>query len=443
MLLENYIDFLTLSIGEDKTDFGQLLPHRSERIELLQSGASSSPWHRHSLATIYLQWAFCRVKFGEYMMAGLDLNRAYRLLNENRIAHPGFVPDMLLNGIMNVLIGSIPDTYRWAIRLAGMDGNIDRGRTELYKLIRIAEKNSSWSHLRPEAFFYLSFIEINLHNDQSAVGLLLQNIETTENLVSGPLLCYIKANLNRHIKRNDQVIEIIGKCDLYNGSYPFYYLEFVLGSARLNRLDNNAAKHLLNFVNRYHGSNYIKSAYQRLAWHSLIHGDQNAYRFYISQIVAHGQAITDEDKQAQTEALSNRIPNVRLLKARLLFDGGYFEAALDTLERNLSPYDLSSNKDSLEYIYRKARIFHGWGKIQPAIESYAKTIETGSGLPYYYAGNSALQLGLIYETMGNYEQAAHYYDLCLKLRFNEYQTSIHQKAKTGLTRVSEKNSRLK
>ncbi|HPK05374.1 MAG TPA: hypothetical protein PK908_05710, partial [Bacteroidales bacterium] len=62
----------------------------------------------------------------------------------------------------------------------------------------------------------------------------------------------------------------------------------------------------------------------------------------------------------------------------------------------------------------------------------------GKDLPYFYAGNSALQLGLLYEAMKQPEKALHYYNVCLKLRFNEYQTSIHQKAKAGINRISEK-----
>lgn len=438
LFLENYIDFLTLSIGENKLDFEKLSPHRAERIEALQSIKSASPWHRHTQATIYLQWAFARVKFGEYFMAALDMNRAYRLLADNKKKNPEFVPDLLLDGVINVLIGSIPEKYKWTARLAGMEGNIETGRNKLYELIRIAERNHSWSHFRSEAFFYLSFIEINLHNDKNAVIALLKRIETSKDLAGGPLIYYVQANLNKHIKENDKVIEVIENCDFSSNSYPFYYLDFVLGCARLNRLDKNAARPLLDYVNRYGGSNYIKSAYQRLAWNSLINGDENAYHFYISQIPDHGQAFTDEDKQAQAEALSNELPNIRLLKARLLFDGGYFETALKTLQNGLTPFDLPSKKDSLEYIYRKARIFHEWEKITQAVSSYELVIDSGKDLPYFYAGNSALQLGLIYEVMKQPEKALHYYNMCLKLRFNDYQTSIHQKAKAGISRISGK-----
>jgi hypothetical protein len=149
VFLENYIDFLTLAIGEEQSDYEQLRHKRSDRISFLSSGEPNSAWHRHCQAAVYLQWSFARVKFGEYTMAGLDLNRAYRLLEENKSLYPGFIPDILLNGVMNALIGSIPDNYKWASRLVGMEGTIETGRNMLYRLLDITETSSQWAHLRP------------------------------------------------------------------------------------------------------------------------------------------------------------------------------------------------------------------------------------------------------------------------------------------------------
>lgn len=431
VFLENYIDFLTLAIGEEQSDFELLRQNRSDRINFLLSGEPNSAWHKHCLAAVYLQWSFARVKFGEYTMAGLDLNRAYRLLEENKSLYPGFVPDMLLNGVMNALIGSIPENYKWATSLVGMEGAIESGRTMLYQLLDITDTTPKWAHLRAETYFYLAFIEMNLQSDKNLVTGLLHRMESTNSQATGPLNCYIKANLAIRTRNNDKAIEILEVCKIPDGSYPFHYIEFVIGNAKLNRLDQSAAKHFLNFVNHYKGSNYIKSAYQRLAWLSLLKGDHNGYRFYTSLILKHGQTFVDEDKQAQAEALSKKIPQTALLKARLLFDGGYFDAALNVL----GTYEFTELKDSVEYLYRQARIYHEWEKPAQAKEFYLRTIKAGSRLQYYFAGNSALQMGLISETERKFTEAAYYYDMCIKMRFTEYRNSIQQKAKAGLQGV--------
>jgi len=437
--LENYIDFLTLAIGEEQSDFEIMKPRRQERIKILSSGDPDSPWHRHSQAAVYLQWAFVRVKFGEYIIAGLDMNRAYRLLNSNKSEFPGFVPDLLLNGVMNALIGSIPENYKWAARLAGMEGSVEHGREELYQLLDVAGRQSQWQHLKAEAFFYLAFIEMNLQGDKKFVSSLLERMQNRSDFAYGALDCYIRANLSLRLGLNEKAIEILEHCQIADGSYQFHYLGFMKGIARLNRLDNSAAAHFLNFVNRYQGSNFIKTAYQRLAWLSLLNGNENAYNYYILELSERGQTFTDEDKQAQREAESGEKPNIFLLRARLLFDGGYYPEAIEILEV-VQPADLTTKRDQVEFVYRKARIFHEWGKISQAKHHYRQTIETGSSLPNFFAGNAALQLGLIYESEGDYISATHYFDLCLKLKFNEYRTSIQQKARTGLRRISEKNT---
>jgi hypothetical protein len=437
-LLENYIDFLTLAIGEEQSDFERLKPGRQERINFLSSGNPGSPWHRHCLAAVYLQWSFVRVKFGEYVMAGLDMNRAFRLLSQNESIHPDFPPDLLLSGVTNALIGSIPDNYKWAARFVGMSGTIEAAREKFYQLLEIAEHKPEWEHLQSETFFYLAFIEMNLQNDKNLVEDLLARMEATDNLGNITLVCYLKANLSMRSAQNDKAIKMLEACSRTQASIPFLYNEFLLGTAKLNRLDQEAAAHFRNYVGNYKGSNYIKSAYQKLAWLALMRNDTREYQSYIALVLKNGKMFVDEDKQAQAEALSKRAPELVLLNARLLFDGGYYNAALDTLQDGKSKIDFSNTINATEYLYRKARIFHEMKQIEKAMDYYKQTIELGSSLPDFFAANASLQMGLIHENQKNYALAERYYNLCLKLPFTEYRISIQQKARAGIRRIEDR-----
>ncbi|KAF0199615.1 MAG: hypothetical protein FD166_43 [Bacteroidetes bacterium] len=94
-----------------------------------------------------------------------------------------------------------------------------------------------------------------------------------------------------------------------------------------------------------------------------------------------------------------------------------------------------SKREKIEYTYRLGRIYHKSGNIANAILNYTETLNQGSAFPYYFAANAALQLGNIYENTGNRQKARSYYRQCLDLKYTEYQTSISQKAKAGLSRV--------
>jgi len=123
-----------------------------------------------------------------------------------------------------------------------------------------------------------------------------------------------------------------------------------------------------------------------------------------------------------------------LLRARLLCDGEYYEKAKHELEG----YKPENEKNELEYTYRMGRIYHNWNKTEKAIPFYLQTITNGEGLPYYFAANSALQLGLIYEKQNKFMLAKFYFSKVLEMEFEEYQFSISNKAQAGLNRIKGK-----
>ena len=178
----------------------------------------------------------------------------------------------------------------------------------------------------------------------------------------------------------------------------------------------------------------MKAANLRLAWFYLIEGDKQKYEFYLTKIKNGGAALVDEDKQAQHECESGERLNSSLLKSRLLFDGGYFERAILELNK-ADTRKIKSVKDNLELVYRTARIYHKQNNFEKAIGNYQLTYKNGNSYPYYFAANSALQLGLIYEEQKNIEKARESFTQALSLKNHEYQNSISQKAKAGLNRI--------
>jgi hypothetical protein len=59
-------------------------------------------------------------------------------------------------------------------------------------------------------------------------------------------------------------------------------------------------------------------------------------------------------------------------------------------------------------------------------------------LPYYYAANASLQLGMIYEKRSEFSLALMYYTKVQDMDFEEYQFSINNKAQAGLNRIKGK-----
>jgi len=436
--LENYMDFLTLFIGENRNQFEELKNNKSIRIDLLEKGNTDSPYYRFCLAEINLQWAFVRLKFGDYATAALEIRKAYLLFTENEERFPTFMINKVGLGVLHVMIGIIPDNYKWIARLIGVDGSLEKGFQELQDVAGYNRQEKIVKLFKPEAIFFIAAIAANLQKDKHEALQKIAIFKTEpgeETLLKSPLIIYARASILMKNGFNDEALQILQERKSNDKAYPFIYLDYLEGMARLNRLDLSANQSFKSFVHDYTGMNYIKAAIQKIAWVAALNGDSTVYFETIHSIKDKGVAVVDEDKQAINEMNFRKFPNIVLLRARLLFDGGYYDRALSEILDNPVRSYIKTHKDLTEYSYRLARIYHETGNIPKALDYYQQTITRGKDEIFYYATASAYQMGLIYENMGNYNKADNYYRMCLSLKTNEYKTSLNQKAKAGLNRI--------
>ncbi|MCD4697232.1 MAG: hypothetical protein K8S16_13425 [Bacteroidales bacterium] len=437
-LLDNYIYFLTVFIGETEDDFDLFDDLKDDIIDRLKDGDESSPYYRYCLAQVYLQWAVARIKFKEYVTATFEINKAYRLLEKNREEFPEFLPNLINLGLLHTMIGTIPDNYSWVKKMVGIEGTIDQGVNEILEVLNISLVEDKYGHYKTECLFYLSFIQMNLMTSKEKTFKYLDIIEKDKSNLQNPLAVYALARIYMSNEKNDRAIEILLNRPTSKEYYPFYYLDYLTGLAKLHRLDNDANKYFFKYVINFKGINYIKDAYQKIAWNYYANHDTEKYKEYMGKVLKYGNSIVDADKQAEREAEEGILPNYHLLRARILFDGGYYEKAMKELTQDTRSGFLTTDRDSLECTYRLGRIHHEWGKINESILYYKKTIKLGSESHYYYAANSALKLGNLYEQMKEYKKAAEYYEAAQTMENKEYRNSINQKAKAGLNRIEDK-----
>lgn len=433
--IESYIDFLTAFISEEERDFKTLKEKHSQRLDLFDKGDEHSPWFLLTKAEIHLQTAIVKIKFEEYITAAYEFRKGYKLLENNKKKFPDFVPNKKCLGLLHALIGAVPSNYKWLTSILGFHGTIPQGIGELRELLNISENSSAYQYLHDETIIILLFFEFHLlKNSQSAMELAKQ-IETSE---MGPLHLFAVNSIYIYSARNERTIELTSSRKKSTGEFPLYYLDFMLGTARLNKLHFDAEKDFKIYVDNFKGNSFVKSAYQKLAWIDLLQGDTTGYFENMKSVLQKGNDFTDEDKQAINEARSNEVPNICLLRSRLLFDGGYYDAAIDEIAGKPVSY-FPKFRDQLEMPYRLARIYDKQGQKEKAIIYYEKTIKNGESYPFYFAANSALYEGLVYENLFDTVNASRCYKKCLSMRNHEFQNSIDQKAEAGLNRLGVEN----
>lgn len=428
--LENYVDFLSLYIDDTHEKYDELKKNKDLRLVLLNSGDDNSPYYLLTQAEVNIQWAAIEIKFGEYLNAIFDIRKAFKALEENQKRFPDFKANKKSLGVLYALIGSVPDKYKWGINLLGMEGNVEKGITYLRELVEYGKKNDFI--YQEETITYYTFLLFHLQNQgEIAWKILMENgFPKKDNLMT----VYTCAHLGIYGKHNDEALKVLNERPTGKQFPTFHFLNYLTGLAKLNHLDTDADAPFKQFIAGYKGENHIKSSFQKIAWSYLLKGDTVNYYHFINKADNMGASMVDADKQALKEAESNHMPNVSLLRARLLFDGGYYVKATDEMGR-LTENSFSNNEEQTEFLYRFARIYDEWNKRDSALMLYNKAIEKGKYLPRYFAPNSAFESGKIYEERGDKEKAKYFYNLCLTFENHEYKNGLDQKAKAGLNRI--------
>ena len=436
ILYLNYLDFLKVVIGEQENDYDEFRDTKRKRLRLIRTGDKDSPYYLYSLANLNLQYAFARLRFKDYFSALFEIKRAFHLLERNVEKYPEFLPNYIGFGLLHTMVGSIPKNYKWVSWLASMDGTVEQGYKELFMVLEKGQNNPEYSHLMNEAAFFLTFLEMNISADRAQAEKLLLLLNKEPN--KQPLIVFAKLSILKRTSRNEEAIKILDEYHQSDSSYPFHYLIYLHGLLNLNKLDQKANTYFQKYLNEFKGGSYIKSSYQKMAWLALINGNIDEYQRLINFCKTKGNDYLGSDDHAEKEAENKEIPNVDLLKARLLYDGGYYEKSLSELAKlNLNSANFNKT-ETTEYYYRIARNYQGLEKFEQAIQFYKKAIETGQNLSAYFAGNSAMQLGVIYENKMMLDTAAIYYQTCLDLDFKTYKKSLDVKAKAALNRVQTK-----
>jgi hypothetical protein len=430
ILLDNYIDYFTLLSTENKADYDRLKNLKNVRLSLLEKQDKNSPYYLFAQAEINLQWGLLKSRFQDYFSSGLDIKKAHDLLSENESKFPDFLPNKKSAGLIDVIFGSIPANIKGILRTLGLKGNTSNGINTLENLTATLPK-TPYAFYKDEVVFFLCYIETDLFHNKSSYTKIINYTNSMSN--ESLLKAYLQGYISEKNGHNDSAISYLLNKPKGSNYLGFATLNYLLGNAKLNRMDSDANIYLINYLKEYNGINFVKDAYLKLAYYYYLRGDNNKYNAFIKMVKTQGNTYDEKDKQALKEA-NDIAPDIDLLKARLLFDGGYYNKALAQLSSKNSN-DFKINRDQIEFYYRLGRIYDETDRSSDAILNYQKAINIGEQTSYYYAANAALKIGNIYESKNDKGKAASFYKQAIAMKNHEYETSIETQAKYGLKRL--------
>ncbi|HWB25283.1 MAG TPA: tetratricopeptide repeat protein [Chitinophagaceae bacterium] len=429
-LLESYIDFYELFFNEDPAEYKNRKDDFDKYLDKLEEGPDSSPFYNYTRATVLLQKACVQIKFGSMFSAGWNFRKAFGLIKDNRKDFPSFEPNNMIYGPAMVAAGIIPDGYKMLASIFGVKGSVKEGVAIMQAFVNSDDPLAKIYF--EEASFYYCYIIFYIENKPEEAFQYIT--EHNLDVVNNHLLAYMAANLAINNKENEFAKKVI----LGRNQSPEYMKtaiwDFEMGYIKMRHLETEEAiKYFTSYLDNFKGKFYVKDACEKLSWCYYLMGNNAAAQSAMKRVTEIGNTATDADKQANRDAKSGVFPNILLLKARVLSDGGYNTEALRVLAGK-SSNDFSSPEDKLEFVYRLGRIYDDMNNFDSAIKAYNITINIGKNRTEYYAARAALQVGLIYEKLGKKDAAIAYYQKCLNMDDHEYKDSIDQKAKAGIAR---------
>lgn len=386
-LVLNYYDFYKVLLTRNKELFNSLAQTREQRISRFENAANKSPEIISGLAELHLQWSFIRSLYGEYISAAWDMKTADNYVKEGLEKFPENNALLKNKAIIETVVGMLPDKVQWMVSMIGFKGSLKTGITHLKEYLN-REKRESFIIDRQNVSMLYIFMQCYLQNDKEQLWKETQAYvqHCNENLME----VFLKAYVANFCNRSDQVIEAIQNRPKGKDYVKFYYLDYMIGVAKMNKLDPEATFYLEQFLKTSDYETLYAETSRKLAWIAWLNKDTLTYQKWKKIELVH-RKNEKESPYVFSQGSINRYPDECLLRARLLCDGGYYTRCVEAL----SDFRSKSDTATSEFYYRLGRAFQEIGQFNKAIQMFQKSIKFCPHKGYSFAASSELQLGYI------------------------------------------------
>lgn len=426
MYVLSICETLDVLISEDETKFQKIEANFKERLKLLEKQKSSAD-ALFLQAELNLQRGFNFLNLGQELNAVFAIKSAYNLTQECLKKYPDFIPIKKTSGVLEVMVGSVPDKYHFFMSLLGMKGSVVKGQKQLEQL------RESQSSLNIEANLLYFTIKglINQQIDEASKGFMGILKEDPDN----KLALFLAVNMLMKNSQSEEALRLIRTLDSNPEGLPVFYIEYIRGEILLQKGDYaNSVLAYQKFINNYKSQNFKKDSYYKMSLAYYLQGKGDLAKATFEKAKATGRDVVEPDHHADAQLKEAGFPNAKILKVRMFTDGGYYKEAKETFS-TITPADLKTKREQVEYYYRKARLAHKTNEINAAKIFYQQTIDMSGESQWYFAPNSALQLGYIAQSSHDYAAARKYFEMALSYKKHEYKNSIDGKAKSALEQL--------
>ncbi len=385
-----------------------------EEVAYITCGNEEAAIYPLFLSELYLQRGIIEYKNGNTLKSISYFSKSYSYWKDSDELSDVSDYSLKLRGIFNLLLGNLPQPYNQVVSWFGFKGDTEQGFCCLadYLKKQQLEQGDYFEALLYLGFSFLKFGDdnddikdfITLYSSAGLPELIKSIVVRCANKIHHPNLC---ENILKDYASYPPLIYLQGKYQVQIGSIT-------------------SEKTLSRFLATENRNQFKSDAYRYLSWNALLRGDRERFRQYQDSIRLQGSFPTSEDKQAYYESKLNKIPDVVLLKSRLLFDNGQFELVINILKDRGS---YKTKEEKLECYYRLGRCYQFLLKDVMALSCYEKAVEMGDVSKRYFGSYAALYASEICLSEGNVARGKYFLEKADELNNGEYKYDISLKIK--------------
>jgi tetratricopeptide (TPR) repeat protein len=317
----------------DLVNFISLTDTAIEKAEAILKNDSSDVFTLYILGSAYANRTIAFTRDESYFDAVIAARKFHSCFNELLNIDSLYYDAYTGKGIFNFAISQAPQTWSWAINLAGMTGDIKIGLTNL----ETASKKGKLSKI--EAQFYLSQIysEFLLKYQQAKRILNDLTFRYPKNL----LFKFTSANLQ--VKTFDLNTATRNYKSIFSSKDTNFiqlknYAGLALGDILYSKGEYDGARtYYINFLENATDAHFKGITALKIGLSHLFEGDSLSALLYFDKTSEGDKDVEDDDYALRKgELYLNRLPNADELKLILIkneIQSGKFSTAIDSLEK--------------------------------------------------------------------------------------------------------------
>jgi len=291
--VQSLCETVDVLITEDQTRFDQLQTNFKQRFQYIDNLPESAE-KLFLEAELSLQKGFNLLNMGENLNSVLAIRRAYNTAQECIKKYPNFAPIKKTYGVIQVMIGAVPDKYHWFMSLLGMRGSVTTGQK---LLLELRESKSSLNTEATILFFVIKGF-INQQFAESAVGF----DEILKGQPENRLALFIAINMCMKDSQSEKALGYIATLEQHNQGLQMFYIDYLHAEALLNKGEyQSAITYYQKFLKGYRSQSFKKDAHYKMAICSWLLNNDAEAKTYFEKAKTVGRDIADPDKNAAVQ----------------------------------------------------------------------------------------------------------------------------------------------